>query len=150
MKLIRAVMLAAVVSQATASTMSYAAPVPYAQVDAAKAERAALLLSTRARDVKAQVDALAGTGNFNANLSKAERLARQINLNALEIASLIRSDAPEADVLEVLQTTEDLVLQLDATKRALQRAYRYQFDITDFNNVRTAFYELKIVLTGDL
>ena len=150
MKLIRAFMLAAIVSQAAVTTTSYAAPISYSQIDVAKAERAALLLATRARDVKAQVDALASSGNYNFNLPKAERLARQINVNALELASLIQSNADEVAVLELLQATEDLVLQLDATKRALQRAYRYQFDITAFNNVRTAYYELKIVLTGDL
>ncbi len=150
MRLIRAFMIAAAVSQTVASSMSFANPVSYSELDSVNAERAALLLSTRAREVKARVDGLAANGSYNTNLAKAERLARQINLNALELASLIRSNADETAVLDLLAETEDLVLQIDATKRALQRAYRYNFDIEDFNQLRTAYYQLKIALTGDL
>ena len=150
MKLLRAFVLAATMSQIVAVNTTIAAPSGYSALETARAERAAQLLGTRTRDVIAQVNALTASGQTNANLQKAERLARQINIQALDLAKLIRSQADDSIILETLAETEDLVLQLDATKRALQRAYRYNFDIDDFNAVRTAYFELKLLLTGDI
>ncbi len=129
-----------------------AATQPSAAVYADDAERidAAGALAYRARLVLEKVQILSSKASA-AELDKAERLSRIINLEALNLLTLIENQASESEIGEQLLVIEDFVLQLDATKRELQRRYPREVQLRNsLNDVRRTYFYLKQLLTGSI
>lgn len=121
---------------------------PYIESDIRLLEEAALALGYRARLVIEQSQDLA-TNDSDANLDKATRLGRQIQVLALDMAAALKAESPEAEVLDQLAATESLVLQLDATKRQLQSSHGQERELIDaLNAVRRTYFYLKQLLVG--
>ena len=146
MKKLRTLVLLSLIGQPVLTPILSAAP--YAEENQQKIEEAAQALAYRARLV-IELSLDASDKGPDADLQKATRLARQVQLNALDIANLLQNDADSNEVLSRQSETETLVLQLDATKRALQSSHAEERDLIDeLNAVRRTYYYLKQLLTG--
>ncbi len=146
MKKFRTLILLSFISQPVWTPLLTAAP--YAEENEQKLEEAAQALAYRARQV-ISLSLDADEKSPDANLQKATRLARQIQVNALDIATLLEDAAEPDQVLQKLSDTETLVLQIDAAKRQLQSSHSQERELLDeLNSVRRTYYYLKQLLTG--
>ncbi len=149
--LMTAVTLPICITPVMGGTVDSVAPITI-QADQA-VEDAALYLSFTARSAKGYVESELDSKVTRFYHSKAVRLTRAMNILALDMASLAQQDTWDQEAVDSLFADIELTFfQIDSTKRTLARRYRSQARTVEdvFNDIRTAFYNMKLEIYGEI
>jgi hypothetical protein len=83
----------------------------------------------------------------NMDSNNAKRYAREIINGSDRLAQLLNSSASDETILDQLEKLKTTVLQLDASKRKLQRRYPTNYALIDtLTDVRTIYFYLEGLL----
>lgn len=149
MKTLRTFLTAAALLQPALPTLAQAQASSYSEQDQKKVVEAAYALAYRALKVSEAAQNVSDNDGHPA-LRKATRLAQQIRWRALDIADQLQKSSGGSSIGRLLDESESLVFQLDATKRELLSSHRNERDLQKaLNDVRRTYYVLKQALSGN-